>query len=81
MSNKKKKVKHSAKICFYCQKEFNGWNDKHIHRIDTSKPFNYNNMVCLCEACKKLFSDNNLKIYDIDFTLLVKRKPTTLVVG
>jgi hypothetical protein len=64
---KKKNIKHQAITCFYCGEYFLNWKDKHIHRVDKTKSFNYNNTIVLCSNCKKELNKENIKIWRIHF--------------
>jgi len=60
-------MKHKAEICFYCMETFKSWEDKHVHRTDTKKKYNFNNTVVLCSFCKHVFIKNNIKIHELVF--------------
>lgn len=60
-------MKHIAKICFFCRGEFEDWQDKHAHRADIKKGYNFNNTVILCTQCKEIFIKNKIELYNLVF--------------
>lgn len=72
---KKNKLKQNVSSCFMCGKDFDSLKEKHGHRINPKKGNCENNLVILCEKCKrKLQNKKDLKIYDIRICKYVRDK-------
>lgn len=72
---KKNKLKQNVSSCFMCGKDFNSLQEKHGHRINPKKGNCENNLVILCEKCKRrLQNKRDIKIYQIKIKREVKDK-------
>jgi len=67
--------KNKVNTCFLCGYEFKSLKEKHAHRINVKKGYLDNNIVILCENCKKsLQNDTNHTIYTIKLDKNIKNK-------
>lgn len=61
---RKNTTKNKITTCFLCGYKFKDLKEKQAHRINTKKGYLDNNIVILCENCKKsLQNDKKLSIY------------------
>ena len=72
---RKNRLKNNINFCFICAKKFKNIKEKHGHRINPKKGNSENNLVILCEQCKKYFQNNrDIKVYEIKISKEVRDK-------
>lgn len=62
---KKRKIKNKAKTCLICGTCFDGFYDKHIHRLNTKKGYTLSNTLILCSICKQRVLRAQIKLFRV----------------
>ncbi len=74
MSKRKNELKSKINTCFICGYRFNKLSEKHSHRINKNKGILENNIVVLCENCKKSLQNTGTTIYSIYIPKEIKER-------